>query len=128
MDLLYYAMAEQSGGWRGGKVSLPDRVEALFEAVIFLATYIVDKPTLIGTVARERTGELGRYLQLVAKETREFRAVHRMIAKDQGFQSSSVRQFNKDLRKWEKDVLEMAFTLKRDAATYPGHFGGAADL
>ena len=34
-----------------------------------------------------------------------------------------MRQFNGDLRKWEKDVLEMAFTMKRDAAIYPDPFG-----
>ena len=28
-----------------------------------------------------------------------------------------------NLRKWENDVLGMAFTMKRDAATYPGRFG-----
>ena len=66
---------------------------------------------------------MGRYLQLVAKETRDFHAIHRMIANDQGFQSSFVMPFNKDLKKWEEGVLEMAFTLKRDAATCPGPFG-----
>ena len=70
MDLGDYARAEQPGGWGEGGGCLyriTDRVEALFEALILLATYIVDKTTLIGTVARERSGELRKYLQLVAK-------------------------------------------------------------
>ena len=48
--------------------------------------------------------------------------MHRIIARDQGFQSSFVRQFNVNLRKCEKDVLEMVFTMKRDA-TYSDPFG-----
>ena len=104
-------------------MSIPDRVVALLEVVIFLAIYIVHKTTLIGTLARERSGELGKSLQLVAKKTREFHEMHRRIAKDQGFQSFFVRLFNKDLRKWEKEELEMMYTMKRDAATYPDPFG-----
>lgn len=61
-------------------------------------------------------------MQLVAKETREFHAMHRMISRDQGFQGCFVRQFSVDLRKWEKCVLETTFTTKRDKATYPAPF------
>ena len=42
---------------------------------------------------------------------------------DPGFKSSFVRQFNGDLMKWERDVLEMAFTMKKDAVTHPDPFG-----
>lgn len=36
------AGAEKSGAGDGGKVSIPQRVEALFGAVMFLVTFIVD--------------------------------------------------------------------------------------
>ena len=34
-----------------------------------------------------------------------------------------MRQFDGDSRKWEKDMLDMAFTMKRDEVTYPCPFG-----
>ena len=63
-------------------MSIPDELEALFEVVMFVATYIVDKTTPVGTGARERSGTLGNYLQLVVKETRKFHAMHWTIARD----------------------------------------------
>ena len=79
-------------GVGGGRVSMPDRVEALFEVVMFLVTYTVDKITLVGRGARERSGDCwGRYLHLVAKEAREFHAMQRNKARGQCFQSSFVR-------------------------------------
>ena len=84
MDILDYAWAEQSGGWG---VSIPDGVEALFEVVMSLATYFVDGSTEIGSGAKERSGRLGRYLQMIGKEIREFHAIHRRIVVDPGVKS-----------------------------------------
>ena len=94
---------------------------------MFLGICAVEKPTPVGRGARERSGVLGNHLQLVVTETREFHATHRMIARDQAFQSSVVRQFNVALGKWEKDVLEIECTMKAKRGDVPGPVRGAAD-
>ena len=50
---------------------------------------------------------------------REFSAINKRIASTPGFQRSFVRRFHMNLSKWEKNVVEMAFTMKQDVTMYP---------
>lgn len=53
-------------------MSLPDKVAALFEVVVFWAIFVADKTTAVDRDEWERPGALGNYLQLVAKDKRWF--------------------------------------------------------
>lgn len=95
-----YAQAEQSG------VSIPYRVEALVDAVMFLVTFIVDGHTGSGEAAMERPGKLGRHQDIVIGEDRTFHGMHRRISHAQRFKQAFIQLFDKDLRAWANAMIK----------------------
>lgn len=121
LNIEFYARAEQSG--TGGGFQLRTAWEALFGAVMFLASFIVVEHTGLGSPALERSDQLGRHLENVAGKMRKFHAMHQRISMTPRVRQCFIQLFNKDLRAWADTIIEMAFIMKRDANTFPGPHG-----